>query len=165
MPECCDDRLNSPNMSRSNIPSAWRKRASNPRWAASATLMISGRVLAQCYGRDRQWSLQSRGHSPARAVALVRGRRDRYSGMGRLVQQPAAPGAHRKHPAGRSRGTPLRHAGAVRHGGVTQTKWPPPNPTRFMAARGSVWRPDLLDINPHFPSSVDIQCGEKAILL
>ena len=26
-------------MSRSNIPSAWRKRASNPRWAASATLM------------------------------------------------------------------------------------------------------------------------------
>ena len=26
-------------MSPSNIPSAWRKRASNPRWAASATLM------------------------------------------------------------------------------------------------------------------------------
>ena len=52
-------------------------------------------------------------------------------GMAGLVQQPAAPGAHRKHPAGRSRGTPLRHAGAVRHGGVTQTKWPPPNPARF----------------------------------
>ena len=76
-------------------------------------------------------ALKSRGHSPARAMALVRGRRDRYSGMGGLAQQPAAPGAHRKHPAGRSRGTPLRHAGAVRHGGVIQTKWPPPNPARF----------------------------------
>ena len=38
----------------------------------------------------------------------------------------------RKHPAGRSRGTPLRHARAVRHGGVAQTKWPPPNPARFI---------------------------------
>ena len=82
-------------------------------------------------------ALQSRDHSPARAVALVRGRRDRYSGMGGLVQQPAAPGAHRKHPAGRSRGTPLRHAGAVRHGGVTQTKWPPPNPARFRQLKGN----------------------------
>ena len=37
-----------------------------------------------------------------------------------------------EHPAGRSRGTPLRHARAVRHGGVTQTKWPPTNPARFI---------------------------------
>ena len=35
------------------------------------------------------------------------------------------------HSDGRSRGTPLRHAGAVSHGGVTQTKWSPPNPARF----------------------------------
>ena len=48
-----------------------------------------------------------------------------------LVQQPAALGAHRQHPAGRSRGTLLRHAGTTCHGGVTQTKWPPANPGRF----------------------------------
>src|SRR5207245_1446946 len=52
-------------------------------------------------------------------------------GMGGLVQQPAALGAHRQHPAGRSRGTLLRHAGTTCHGGVTQTKWPPANPERF----------------------------------
>ena len=34
-------------------------------------------------------------------------------------------------PAGRSRGTLLRHAGTTCHGGVTQTKWPPTNPGRF----------------------------------
>jgi hypothetical protein len=51
--------------------------------------------------------------------------------MGGLVQQPAALGAHRQHPAGRSRGTLLRHAGTTCHGGVTQTKWPPTNPGRF----------------------------------
>ena len=53
---------------------------------------------------------------------LCLGARVRYSGMGGLVQQPAAPGAHWKQPAGRSRGTPLRHAGAVSRGDVTQTK-------------------------------------------
>jgi hypothetical protein len=54
--------------------------------------------------------------------------------MGGLVQQPAAHGAHRQHPAGRSRGTLLRHAGTTCHGGVTQTKWPPTNPGRFTGA-------------------------------
>ncbi len=44
----------------------------------------------------------------------------RYTGMGRLVQQPAAPGAHRQHPAGRSRGALLRHAGHTSHGRVTK---------------------------------------------
>src|ERR1700722_102350 len=47
----------------------------------------------------------------------LRGRRVRDAGMGRLVQQPAAPGAHRKHTAGRSRATLLRHAGTTDHGG------------------------------------------------
>src|SRR5262245_37369026 len=51
--------------------------------------------------------------------------------MGGLVQQPAAPGAHRQHPAGRSRGALLRHTGKASHGGVTQTKRPPANPGRF----------------------------------
>ena len=39
---------------------------------------------------------------------------------GGLVQQPAGLGAHWEHPAGRSRGTPLRYAGAISHGGVTR---------------------------------------------
>src|SRR5258705_3947622 len=72
-------------------------------------------------------------------MAVIRSRRVRDAGMGGLVQQPAALGAHRQHPAGRSRGTLLRHAGTTCHGGVTQTKWPPTNPGRF-----SVSFPDLL---------------------
>src|SRR3954469_19641948 len=64
-------------------------------------------------------------------MAVIRSRRVRDAGMGGLVQQPAALGAHRQHPAGRSRGTLLRHAGTPCHGGVTQTKWPPTNPGRF----------------------------------
>jgi hypothetical protein len=36
-----------------------------------------------------------------------------------------------QHPAGRSRGTLLRHAGRTCHGCVTQTKQPPRNPGRF----------------------------------
>src|SRR5436190_13299540 len=64
-------------------------------------------------------------------MAVIRSRRVRDAGMGGLVQQPAALGAHRQHPAGRSRGTLLRHAGTTCHGGVTQTKWPPTNPGRF----------------------------------
>jgi transposase InsO family protein len=53
------------------------------------------------------------------------------AGMGRLVQRSPAAGAHRQHPAGRSRGTLLRHAGRASYRGVTQTKWPPANPARF----------------------------------
>ena len=91
--------------------------AFNPRWAASATL------IQQCSGRDRQWSLQSRGHSPARAVALIRGRRALLlwngsigSTTGRILEPFG------NSPRGRSRGTPLRHARAVRHGGVDSNK-------------------------------------------
>src|SRR5207302_7195234 len=69
-------------------------------------------------------------------MAVIRGRRVRDAGMGGLVQQPAALGAHWQHPAGRSRGTLLRHAGTTGHGGVTQTKSPPANPGRFNA---EVW--------------------------
>ena len=38
---------------------------------------------------------------------------------------------HRQHPAGRSRGTLLRHARRAEPRGVTQTKQPPANPRRF----------------------------------
>ena len=55
----------------------------------------------------------------ARAMAKLRSRRVRDPGMGGLVQQPATPGAHRQHSAGRSRATLLRHAGTIRHGGMT----------------------------------------------
>src|ERR1700716_2389381 len=71
-------------------------------------------------------------------MAVIRSRRVRDAGMGGLVQQPAALGAHRQHPAGRSRGTLLRHAGTTCHGGVTQTKWPPTNPGRFMFVAGAL---------------------------
>lgn len=46
----------------------------------------------------------------------------------------AAPGAHRQHPTGRSRGTLLRHARGTGYGGVPQTKWPPRKPGRFILA-------------------------------
>ena len=68
---------------------------------------------------------------------VIGSRRVRDAGMGGLVQQPTALGAHRQHPAGRSRGTLLRHAGTTCHGGVTQTKWPPTNPGRFIGSMSS----------------------------
>ena len=52
-------------------------------------------------------------------------------------QQPTASRADRLHPAGRSRGTLLRHAQRHSHGRVTQTKWPPAKPERFKSPRKS----------------------------
>ena len=72
--------------------------------------------------RDDQRSLQGRDHPSARAMTVVRSRRVRDDGMGGLVQQRAALGAHRQHLAGRSRGTLLRHAGTTCHGGVTSNQ-------------------------------------------
>ena len=112
------------NTPRSSIPRGWWRRALSLRWAASATVMT---MLSP----RRSRSLQGRDHPSARAMAVVRSRRVRDAGLGGLVQQPAALGAHRQHPAGRSRGTLLRHAGTACHGGVTQTKWLPTNPGRF----------------------------------
>ena len=89
------------------------------------------RQLRQCSRRNDQRSLQGRGDPSTRTMALVRGRRVRDAGMGGLVQQSPAAGAHRQHPAGRSRGALLRHAGRASHGRVTQTKQPPENPGRF----------------------------------
>ena len=94
-----------------------------PRWAASATLMtMPWPRPSMVFTKPRSFTGAGRGAHSRPSSSLL---------WNRLVQQPAAPGAHRKHPAGRSRGTPLRHARAVRHGGVTQTKWPPTNPGRF----------------------------------
>src|SRR3954454_5096382 len=76
-------------------------------------------------------------------MAVITSRRVRGPGRGGLVQQPAALGAHRQHPAGRSRGTLLRHAGTTCHGGVTQTKWPPTTPERFSVTGGERTGGDL----------------------
>lgn len=42
---------------------------------------------------------KSRGDPQVRTMAILRGRRVRDTGMGRLVQSQAAAGAHRQHPA------------------------------------------------------------------
>src|SRR5690606_26941571 len=89
------------------------------------------RLLRQRSRRDDQRPVQDRSDPSTRAMALVRGRRVRDAGMGRLVQQSPAAGAHRQHPAGRSRGTLLRYARRAGHGSVTQTKMPPAIPARF----------------------------------
>jgi hypothetical protein len=91
-----------------------------------------GEQLRQCSRRNDQRPLQGRGNPSTRTMALLRGRRVRDVGVGGLVQQSPAAGAHRQHPAGRSRGTLLRHARRASHGGVTQTKRPPENPARFI---------------------------------
>jgi len=69
-------------------------------------------------GRDDQRPLQDRGHSPARAMALPRGRRVRHARMGRLVQHPASARADRQHPARRGRTTLPRRTGDSRRGSV-----------------------------------------------
>lgn len=53
------------------------------------------------------------------AMEELRSGRVRYLGMGRLVQPPAPPGAHRQYTASRSRGSVFRHAGGSSHGGIT----------------------------------------------
>ena len=68
------------------------------------------RQLRQCARRDDQRPLQGRGDPSARTLALVRSRRVRHPGMGRLVQPSPAAGAHRQYSAGRSRRTLLRYA-------------------------------------------------------
>ena len=103
------------NTSRSSTLSGWWRRASSLRWVVSATVMT---MLSP----NDQRSLQGRDHSSTRAMAVIRSRRVRDAGMGGLVQQPAALGAHRQHPAGRSRGTLLRHAGTPCHGGVNSNQ-------------------------------------------
>src|SRR5690606_26660250 len=99
------------------------------------------RLLRQRSRRDDQRPVQDRSDPSTRAMALVRGRRVRDAGMGRLVQQSPAAGAHRQHPAGRSRGTLLRYARRAGHGSVTQTKMPPANPARFRALGGQALEP------------------------
>ena len=74
---CCNDRLNPPNTCRSSTPSLVRP--------ASSHLSAASAILRQCARRNDQRALQGRGHSSARAVAQLRGRRVRLNGS--LVQQ------------------------------------------------------------------------------
>ena len=94
------------------------------------------RQLRQRARRDDQRTLQGRGHLAARAVAQLRAGRVRHARMGGLVQQQETAGADRKHSAGRSRSALLCANRRARHGGVTQTKWPPANPGRFTSCFG-----------------------------
>jgi hypothetical protein len=87
------------NTPRSSIPRGWWRRVLSLRWAASATVMT---MLSP----RRSRSLQGRDHPSARSMAVIRSRRVRDAGLGGLVQQPAALGAHRQHPASRGRTTP-----------------------------------------------------------
>jgi hypothetical protein len=92
--------------------------------AASSSAPVQDQVVARL-ADSLGWALtkaEAEKGPPARAIAVVRGRRVRDTGMGRLVQQSPAAGAHRQHPAGRSRGTSLCHDGATSHGGVTQNE-------------------------------------------
>jgi hypothetical protein len=136
------------NMSASATPSVWLRPASSFPSAASATATTT-------LSPRNQRPLQGRGHPSTRTVAILRRSRVRYTELGRLVQQSPAAAAHRKHSAGRSRSTLLRHAGSAGHGSVTQTKRPPANPGRFMlllhriakAGKGGLFRhraPDLV---------------------
>ena len=77
-----------------------------------------------------QFSVEKPG-LPGSVLSGNQHRRVRNPRMGRLVQQSPASGAHRLHSAGRSRGTLLRHADQLGHGGVTQTKRPPAKPEPF----------------------------------
>ena len=104
----------------------------------------------------------------------------RKSALGHLIPYPAAPGAYWQHPAGRGRGTLLRHVGKTNHGSVTQTKQPPENPGRFTAnslfnlSKLSVWwlrqlRMPIREMPPYEASVIpdqsvaDISCSCCAI--
>jgi putative transposase len=58
------------------------------------------RQLRQCAGRDDHRPVQDRTGPPARPLAGHRRPRVRHPGVGRLVQPPSAPGAHRPRPTG-----------------------------------------------------------------
>ena len=103
----CTTATGAANTSRSNTPSAWRRPASSRRSAASATVYdnalaetINGLYKAEVIHRRGPW----RTFEAVEFATL---------GMGRLVQQSPAAGADRQHPAGRSRATLLRQAGAT----------------------------------------------------
>jgi putative transposase len=66
-----------------------------------------------------------------RRVAILRSRRIRDIGMGRLVQQQAAARTHRERTASRSRKAILRDAERNSRRRITQTKRPPAIPGRF----------------------------------
>jgi hypothetical protein len=100
--------------------------------APPALALVSGsRSPPSCIPAPTQTKVRAQKLGTVEAPDQKAAGRVRDTRMGGLVQQPAAPGAHRQHPAGRSRGTLLRYAGTACHGGVTQTKRPPANPGRF----------------------------------
>jgi hypothetical protein len=104
--------------SRSAIPSAWRRPASSPPWAASATptIMRWRRPSTAC---TRQRSSTA---GPGRA-----GRRWSWQPLAwvDLLQPPAVAGADRQRAAGGGRSGVLSSTHRVGQGGMTHTKGPP----------------------------------------
>ena len=121
----CDDRLNPPNTCPSSKPSA------SPR-TDRAVGRQRRRQLRQRFGRDDQWSLQGRGHPQAWTPAILRSGGIRDPRMGRLAQPSPTAGAHRQHPACRSRRLILCCRGQHRYGSRTHNPTPPVDPARFI---------------------------------
>jgi len=88
------------------------------------------RLVRQRPGRDDHRAVQDRADPPARPLEGHRPGRVRHLGVGRLVQPPPAPGAHRPRPAGRVRGRLPPEGGSQPHY-PTQGPEPRVNPGRF----------------------------------
>ena len=86
-------------------------------------------------GRVDHRAVQDRGDSPAGALARRGGGGVRHPGMGRLVQSPASAGGHREPTARRGRSGVSSPSRAHGMGRVTQQKWSPEYPARFINAR------------------------------
>jgi hypothetical protein len=89
----CITRTGAANIYLSATPSGW------PRPGRSLG-RLPRRQLRQCPGRDDHRPVQDRTGPPARPLAGHRRPRVRHPGVGRLVQPPSAPGAHRPRPTG-----------------------------------------------------------------
>jgi putative transposase len=89
----CITRTGPANIYLSATPSGW------PRPGRSLG-RLPRRQLRQCPGRDDHRPVQDRTGPPARPLAGHRRPRVRHPGVGRLVQPPSAPGAHRPRPTG-----------------------------------------------------------------
>ena len=121
---CCDDRLNSPNICRSDTRSGSPNPGSSPRLEAGAIPMTT-----RWPNRDRP--VQDRDHSKGRPVEGSRRCRVRHSRLGILVQRAAAPGTDWRHTTGRIRTDVLSAATVPPRRGGTQLKLSPENPGRF----------------------------------
>jgi hypothetical protein len=119
----CITRTGAANTCPSATPNAWPRPGRSPRWAPEATATTTP-------GRDDHRAVQDRTDPPVRPLEGHRRSRVRHPGVGRLVQPPPAPGAHRLRPTGRVRGR-IPETGGSQLSRSTQVLEPPMNPGRF----------------------------------